>query len=180
MRFLAKITSSCHTCMLIELFHIGISVVRTVGRSGGRTVTRLSLFLGCKYRMHRLPNFLTHGARFARPRAPLKLHHEKTQMGRESSKEWSVSLVDKGRLFFTKLRNSKFTEFLPRPIGAICLFWNPTKQRSFWRIFRYILYSIVKKIMFLKGNLCISKYFILEVLYILRSAWAPWFEICVE
>ena len=107
MRFPAKITSSCHTCMLIELFHIGMSVVRTVGRSGGRTVTRLSLFLGCKYRMHRLPNFLTHGARFARPRAPLKLHHEKTQMGRESSKEWSVFFSWQRKAFLYQIEEFK-------------------------------------------------------------------------
>ena len=180
MRFPAKITSSCHTCMLIELFHIGMSVVRTVGRSGGRTVTRLSLFLGCKYRMHRLPNFLTHSARFARPRAPLKLHHEKTQMGRESSKEWSVFFSWQRKAFLYQIEEFKIHQIFTTADRRICLFWNPTKQRSFWRIFRYILYSIVKKIMFLKGNLCISKYFILEALYILRSAWAPWFEICVE
>ena len=107
MRFPAKITSSCHTCMLIELFHIGMSVVRTVGRSGGRTVTRLSLFLGCKYRMHRLPNFLTHGARFARQRAPLKLHHEKTQMGRESSKEWSVFFSWQRKAFLYQIEEFK-------------------------------------------------------------------------
>ena len=107
MRFPAKITSSCHTCMLIELFHIGMSVVRTVGRSGGRTVTKLSLFLGCKYRMHRLPNFLTHGARFARPRAPLKLHHEKTQMGRESSKEWSVFFSWQRKAFLYQIEEFK-------------------------------------------------------------------------
>ena len=107
MRFPAKITSSCHTCMLIELFYIGMSVVRTVGRSGGRTVTRLSLFLGCKYRMHRLPNFLTHGARFARPRAPLKLHHEKTQMGRESSKEWSVFFSWQRKAFLYQIEEFK-------------------------------------------------------------------------
>ena len=107
MRFPAKITSSCHTCMLIELFHIGMSVVRTVGRSGGRTVTRLSLFLGCKYRMHRLPNFLTHGARFSRPRAPLKLHHEKTQMGRESSKEWSVFFSWQRKAFLYQIEEFK-------------------------------------------------------------------------
>ena len=35
MRFLAKITSSYHTCMLIELFYIGTPVVRTDGRSVG-------------------------------------------------------------------------------------------------------------------------------------------------
>ena len=39
-------------------------------------------------------------------------------------------------------RNSKFTKFSSRPIGKLGLFWNATKQRSLWRIFRYILCSI--------------------------------------
>ena len=42
MRFPAKITSSCHTCMLIELFYIGMPVVRTDGRAGGRTYGHVS------------------------------------------------------------------------------------------------------------------------------------------
>ena len=36
MRFPAKITSSYHTCVLIELFSIGTPVVRTDGRSVGQ------------------------------------------------------------------------------------------------------------------------------------------------
>ena len=73
-------------------------------------------------------------------------------------------LMDKGRLFFRDRpsRNSKFTKFSSRPIGALGLFWNATKQRSFWRIFRYVLYSIVNKITFLNRNLCICKYLILR------------------
>ena len=124
MRFPAKITSSCHTCMLIELFHTGMPVVRTVGRSGKRTITRLSLFLGCKYRMHRLPNFLTHGARLASARAPLKTHHEKARRKEKVQKNAQFSFSGQRKAFITKLplRNSKFTKFLPWPIGALCLF----------------------------------------------------------
>ena len=92
----------------------------------------------------------------------------------------SFLLVDKGRLFFTKLSFEEFEIHEISIIGALGLFRDATKRRSFWRIFRYILYSIVEKIKFLKGELCICKYLILDVLYILRSAWAPWFEICVE
>ena len=57
--------------LLIELFHIGIPVVWTDGRAGGRSVyghviTKFS-------RMGSLPNFFTHGAplRASRARAPL-------------------------------------------------------------------------------------------------------------
>ena len=37
MQFPAKITSSCHTCMLVKLFYIGMPVVRTEGRSVARS-----------------------------------------------------------------------------------------------------------------------------------------------
>ena len=48
--------------MLIELFHIGMPVVRTDGRAYGHVITKFSW-------MGSLPHFLTHGApqaRFAR------------------------------------------------------------------------------------------------------------------
>ena len=64
----------------------------------------------------------------------------------------SFLLVDKGRLFFTKLSFEEFKFQKISVIGAIGLFWNATKQRSFWRIFRYILYSLVKKITFLNNT----------------------------
>ena len=143
MRFPAKITSSCHTCMLIELFHIGMSVVRTVGRSGGRTVTRLSLFLGCKYRMHRLPNFLTHGARFARPRAPLKLHHEKTQMGRESSKEWSVFFSWQRKAFLYQIEEFKIHQIFTTADRSDLPVLKPNQAAKLLKNFQvpFVLYS---------------------------------------
>ena len=58
MRFPAKITSSCIWLpyLFIELFYIGIPVVRTDGRTCVRQViTKIS-------RMGRLPHFLRHGA----------------------------------------------------------------------------------------------------------------------
>ena len=49
--------------MLIELFYIGMPVVRTDGRAGGRSVGRVYGHVTTKIsRMHRLPNFFTHGA----------------------------------------------------------------------------------------------------------------------
>ena len=56
MRFPPKVTSSCHTCFLIELIYIGMPVVRT----DGHMTTKIS-------RMHRLPMVL----RCARARASL-------------------------------------------------------------------------------------------------------------
>ena len=108
MRFPAKITSSCHTCMLIELFHTGMPVVRTVGWSGKRTITRLSLFLGCKYRMHRLPNFLTHGARLASARAPLKTHHEKAQRKEKVQKNAQFSFSGQRKAFIYQIAFEEF------------------------------------------------------------------------
>ena len=62
--------------LLIELFVIGMPVVRTDGRAGGRSVdghviTKFS-------RMGSLPHFFTHGAplRAARARAPLLTMNE--------------------------------------------------------------------------------------------------------
>ena len=52
--------------LLIELFYIGVPLVWTVGRTYGHVTSKIS-------RMHRLPNFLTHGA-------PLRAHR-----ARESS-----------------------------------------------------------------------------------------------
>ena len=48
--------------LLIELFHIGMPVVRRDGRAYGHVITKI-------YRMGRLPNFLTHGATLRAPRA---------------------------------------------------------------------------------------------------------------
>ena len=72
-------------------------------------------------------------------------------MGKETSKEClGFFQDDKGRLFFIKLSFKEFKKkFSSWPIRALGLFWNATKQQSFRRIFRYILYSIVKKMMYL-------------------------------
>ena len=47
--------------MMIELFYIGMPVMRTDDRSGGRAYGHETTKI---YRMRRLPNFLTHGAPF--------------------------------------------------------------------------------------------------------------------
>ena len=72
--------------------------------------------------------------------------------GKEKFKRMLSFLLDKGRLFFTKL---SFEEFEVHEISIIGAF-NATKQRSFGRIFRYILYSVVQEITFLKGELFIA------------------------
>ena len=54
--------------MLIELFYIGMPVVRTDGRAGGQVYGHVTTKIS---RMHRLPNFLPMVLRFARERAPL-------------------------------------------------------------------------------------------------------------
>ena len=79
---------------------------------------------------------------------PLK----ETDGKRKFKRMLSFLLVDRGRLFFTKLSFEEFKFQKISVIGAIGLFWNATKQRSFWRIFRYILYCLVKKITFLNNT----------------------------
>ena len=78
----------------------------------------------------------TSGSHFKVKNTPLKHTDEK------GSLKLMLSFLqdDKGRLFFLKivLRGIQNT----RPIGTLGLFWNAIKQRSFLRIFRYILYSI--------------------------------------
>ena len=76
--------------------------------------------------------------------------------------------VDKRKIFVTKLSLEKFnTVFFTAELLAC---FEPTKQRSFGRNLRYILYSMVKESTFSKGNFCIYKGYI-HVLYILTSAW---------
>ena len=83
-------------------------VVLTVGRSSKRTITRLSLFLGCKYRIHRLPNFLTHGARLERARAPLKTHHEKTHRKEKAQKNSQFSFSGQRKAFLYQIAFEEF------------------------------------------------------------------------
>ena len=71
------------------------------------------------------------------------------------------------KLFATKL---SFEEFNLVFFTAERSVLNQPRQRRFWRDFQYIiLYSMVKKNRFFKGNFCIYKGFI-DILYILTSA----------
>ena len=66
MRFPAKITSNCVWVALIELFYIGMPVVRTDGRSVyGHVITKFSGMDRFTY------PWCSAGARLARARAPL-------------------------------------------------------------------------------------------------------------
>ena len=80
----------------------------------------------------------------------------------------SFLLVDRGRAFHYKIVLRGIRRFLHG--GALGLLWNATNQRSFWSLFRHILYTIVKKITFFKGNLCICEYFIHVLLIHFESA----------
>ena len=98
----------------------------------------------------------------------------KDAVGKGKSKRIvSFLFVDKGRLLLQicPSRNLKFAKFSTRPIGALEPFGNATKPGSsqVFEEFSSIFWSIAKKITFLKGNLCICKYFILDFSYIVRS-----------
>ena len=96
-----------------------------------------------------------------------KIFQSDEQLG--FKKRHSFLLVDNERLFFTKLAFEKFEIFFTADRSALSVLKRNQAAKSL-KIFRHILYSIVKKVTFLKGKLCICKYFILGVLYILRSA----------
>ena len=95
----------------------------------------------------------------------------KDAVGREgkSKRMLSFLFVDKGRLLLQicPSRNLKFAKFSTRPIEALGPFGNATKPGSsqVFEEFSRIYLSIAKKITFLKGNLCICKYFILGPVY---------------
>ena len=82
---------------------------------------------------------------------PLQLKDKK--MEKESSKEVQFSFCGGMEAFHQEI---------------VCFEMQP-RQWSFCWIFRYILYSMVKKSTFLKGNLCIYKCF-RDVSYIFSSA----------
>ena len=91
-----------------------------------------------------------------------KIFQSDAQLGFKTM--YSFLLVDNERLFFYKIFIREVRNVLHGRSEHFACF-----ETKFLKIFRYILYSIVKKVTFLKGKLYICKYFILDVLYILRS-----------
>ena len=118
-------------------------VVLTVGRLSKRTITRLSLFLGCKY--HRLPNFLTHSARLARARAPLKTHHEKTQRKEKAQKnaQFSFSGQRKAFLYQIALEEFKIHQIFTTADRSASPVLKPNQAAKFLKNFQahFVLYS---------------------------------------
>ena len=80
--------------------------------------------------------------------------------------------VDKGRLFFLKLFFEEFKIQHGRSERLAC-FETPPSSEVFEE-FSCTFCTLQSR------KLRICEYYILDVLYILRSAWAPRFEICVE
>ena len=76
----------------------------------------------------------------------------------------SFLFVEEGKLFIKKSSIEEFNLVFFMAERMVC-FEMQLRQRSFYWIFRCILHSMAKKITFLKGNLCILKFFI-DVLYI--------------
>ena len=82
-------------------------------------------------------------------------------MGRASSKECLVFFIRQRKAYNYFFLRGIWNFFHGEVLG---LFWRATKQHKFVKIFRYISYSMVKKIPFLKGNLSICEYPI-DILY---------------
>ena len=78
----------------------------------------------------------------------------------------SFVFVDKRKLFVTKLSFQEFHLTFFTAERLACFGPSEPRHQSFWRNFRYILYSIIKESTFLKGNFFNYKGFI-NVLYIL-------------
>ena len=105
------------------------------------------------------PKFAFHGWKYTVER--------QTEKG--NFKECSVSFLWTNESF--SLRNCPRNSTLFSSVTAerlTCFDKMQPRQRSFWRIFRYILYNMVKKSTLLKENVCIYKGF-LDVSYILAS-----------
>ena len=76
--------------------------------------------------------------------------------------------VNKGTVFVSKLSFEEINLVFFAAKLFTC--FEPTKAIKVPKKLKVILYSMVKEITFLKGNLCIYEGF-MDVLYILRSAW---------
>ena len=88
---------------------------------------------------------------------------------RESSKECSLFFLLTKESFAVRNCPSKNSTLFSSRRGLACFENMQPGKKSLWRIFRYISYFVVMKIIFLKTNLCICKLFI-DVLFILTSA----------
>ena len=98
---------------------------------------------------------------FSRPKlriSRLKSLSSKDRLERKVQTNAQLSFSWERKAFLYKIVLRGIRGFLHG--GALDLFWKAIKQINFWRSFRDILYTVLKKIAFLKGNLCICEYLI--------------------
>ena len=87
------------------------------------------------------------------------------QVIEKSSKEGSVFFLGAKESFSLRNCSSRNSTLFSSRRRALGLFWNVTKAATFWRILRYIFYTVAKEITLLKGTLCIYKCFIYVLIH---------------
>ena len=101
--------------LLIELFYIGVPVVRTVGRTYGHVTSKIS-------RMHRLPNFLTHGA-------PLREHRARESSSKRKLQNIGVVKAKKTlRQQYSYNDDGKYPKFLVMFLNGVIGYQSPNSQ----------------------------------------------------
>ena len=101
--------------LLIELFYIGVPVVRTVGRTYGHVTSKIS-------RMHRLPNFLTHGA-------PLRAHRARESSSKKKLQNIGVVKAKKThRQQYSLNDDGKYPKFWVMFLNGVIGYQSPNSQ----------------------------------------------------
>ena len=124
-------------------------------------------------RVHHVVVFKTKVLHFKIENALIKYTNRKSKFKRMLC----FLFADRRKVFAMKLSFEQFFAFFTADWSAWLVLYQP-RQWGFWRNLRYILYSMVKKSTFLKGNFCIYKGF-MDVFYILTSAWKKNHKMCI-
>ena len=103
--------------LLIEVFYIGVPVVRTVGWAYGHVTSKIS-------RMHRLPNFLTHGA-------TLRAHRARESSSKKKLQNIGVVKAKKThRQQYSLNDDGKYPKFLVMFLNGVIASTNPRTRRA--------------------------------------------------
>ena len=101
--------------LLIELFYIGVPVVRTVGRTYGHVTSKIS-------RMYRSPNFLTHGV-------PLRAHRSRGSSSKKKLQNIGVVKAKKTHWQQYSLNDDgKYPKFWVMFLNGVIGYQSPNSQ----------------------------------------------------
>ena len=166
----------CHSCWSSYFKLVFLWCWRTGARASGHMVTWLPKFHGW------IGNQFSSlwGSAHARALSSAKRHRWEGKV--QKNAQFSFSGLREAFLYKIVVQGTRTQEkiFFTADRSA-CPILKRNQAPKFLENFQvhFVLYS--QEITFLKESLpCICKYFILDVLYVLRLAWAPWYQICVE